>query len=75
MKPIHFAAVVIAAFALSSCGKSAENTASYQVSQVPFTDVKIAENSFWGDRLKAAREVTIPLAFSKCESEDRYRNF
>ena len=75
MKSIHFAAVMIAAIALSSCGKSAENTASYQVSQVPFTDVKIAENSFWGDRLKAAREVTIPLAFSKCESEDRYRNF
>lgn len=75
MKPIHFAAVVIAAIALSSCGKTAENTASYQVSQVPFTDVKIAENSFWGDRLKAAREVTIPLAFSKCETENRYRNF
>ncbi|MBO5204530.1 MAG: glycoside hydrolase family 127 protein, partial [Prevotella sp.] len=37
--------------------------------------VKIAPNTFWGDRIKAAREVTIPLAFSKCESEGRYANF
>ena len=75
MKLMKFAAVMIAAIALSSCDKTADQTASYQVSQVPFTDVKIAENSFWGDRLKAAREVTIPLAFSKCETENRYRNF
>ena len=47
----------------------------YPYSQVPFTSVKLQPNSFWGDRLKAAREVTIPLAFSKCESEHRYKNF
>ena len=47
----------------------------YPYSQVPFTSVKLQSNSFWGDRLKAAREVTIPLAFSKCESEHRYKNF
>lgn len=53
--------------------KTAPN--GYPYSQVPFTSVKIAENSFWGQRLKAAREVTVPLAFSKCESEHRYKNF
>ena len=47
----------------------------YPYTQVPFTSVKIAPNTFWGDRIKAAREVTIPLAFSKCESEHRYKNF
>ena len=47
----------------------------YPYTQVPFTSVKIAPNTFWGDRIRAAREVTIPLAFSKCESEHRYKNF
>ncbi len=47
----------------------------YPISQVPFTAVKIAPNTFWGDRIQAAREVTIPLAFSKCEETHRYENF
>lgn len=47
----------------------------YPIGQVPFTAVKIMPNTFWGQRIKAAREVTIPLAFSKCESEHRYKNF
>jgi DUF1680 family protein len=47
----------------------------YPYTQVPFTSVKITPNTFWGDRIRAAREVTIPLAFSKCESEHRYKNF
>ena len=47
----------------------------YPYTQVPFTSVKITSNTFWGDRIQAAREVTIPLAFSKCESEHRYKNF
>ena len=45
----------------------------YPFTQVPFTSVKISQNTFWGARLKAAREVTVPLAFSKCESEHRYK--
>ena len=47
----------------------------YPFTQVPFTSVKISQNTFWGARLKAAREVTVPLAFSKCQSEHRYKNF
>lgn len=47
----------------------------YPYEQVPFTQVKISPNSFWGQRIKAARDVTIPLAFSKCETENRYDNF
>jgi len=47
----------------------------YPISQVPFTAVKVAPNTFWGDRIQAAREVTIPLAFQKCEETHRYENF
>ena len=47
----------------------------YPITQVPFTAVKVTPNTFWGERIRAAREVTIPLAFSKCESEGRYKNF
>ena len=46
----------------------------YPYSPVPFTSVKVTDG-FWGQRLKASREVTIPLAFSKCEETGRYENF
>ena len=49
-------------------------THRYPIDPVPFTSVKVSD-SFWGQRLKASREVTIPLAFSKCEETGRYRNF
>ena len=52
-----------------------KKTNGYPITQVPFTAVKIAPNSFWGDRIHAAREVTIPLAFQKCEETHRYENF
>ena len=48
---------------------------SYPISNVPFTQVKVAPNTFWGDRIRQSREVTIPLAFSKCQETDRYTNF
>ena len=47
----------------------------YPITQVPFTAVKVTPNTFWGERIRAAREVTIPLAFSKCEETHRYENF
>lgn len=47
----------------------------YPFTPVPFTSVKVVANSFWGQRLKANRKVTIPLAFSKCEETGRYENF
>ena len=46
----------------------------YPIDPVPFTSVKVTD-VFWGQRLKASREVTIPLAFSKCEETGRYENF
>ena len=47
----------------------------YPINPVPFTAVKVTPGTFWGQRLEASRRVTVPLAFSKCESEGRYRNF
>ena len=55
--------------------KEAARTNGYPITQVPFTAVKITPNTFWGDRIRAAREVTIPLAFQKCEETHRYENF
>ena len=62
-----------ALLALCSCGQQAPQ-AGYPIGQVPFTDVKVSD-PFWGARLQASREVTIPLAFSKCEDTGRYDNF
>lgn len=73
MKKIY----VWTAMALLSGSLAAQKTdlhSGYPIDPVPFTSVKVTD-SFWGQRLKASREVTIPLAFSKCEETDRYENF
>ena len=46
----------------------------YPITPVAFTSVKVTDG-FWGQRLQASREVTVPLAFSKCEATGRYKNF
>ena len=48
--------------------------AGYPITPVPFTATHIS-GGFWEPRLDACREVTVPLAFSKCETEGRYDNF
>ena len=57
----------------SLCISVAQN--GYPITPVPFTSVKVTPGTFWGQRLQASRDVTVPLAFSKCESEGRYKNF
>ena len=47
----------------------------YPITPVPFTAVKVTSGTFWGQRLETSRNTTVPLAFSKCESEGRYKNF
>ena len=59
--------------ALSKSNKSAVH--GYPINPVPFTSVKVTPGTFWGQRLEASRNVTIPLAFSKCEETGRYTNF
>ena len=77
MKRLISAVILSAAMAMPTMAQKNVKTLSngYPFTQVPFTSVKISPNTFWGARLKAAREVTVPLAFSKCESEHRYKNF
>ena len=58
-----------------SAAKQQPAQSGYPITPVSFTAVKVAPGTFWGQRLEASRKVTIPLAFSKCESEGRYRNF
>ena len=52
-----------------------QSSGGYPITPVPFTSVKVTPGTFWGQRLEASRNVTVPLAFSKCESEGRYKNF
>ena len=68
-----FLILTLAAATLLSCRGTGPQT-GYPIGQVPFTDVKVSD-TFWGARLQASREVTIPLAFSKCEETGRYDNF
>ena len=62
-------------FSLAAAFTTATAQSGYPINPVPFTAVKVTDGTFWGQRLRAAREVTVPLAFSKCESEGRYKNF
>lgn len=63
---------VLLSLLLSAKGQSKDG--GYPITPVPFTSVKVTD-TFWGQRLQANREVTIPLAFSKCEETGRYENF
>ena len=76
----HFSKLALTAFtalqtALPLSAQSASSAKGYPISPVPFTSVKVTPGTFWGQRLEASRNVTIPLAFSKCEESGRYRNF
>lgn len=62
-------------FAVCALTGNRTNAQNYPIQPVPFTSVSIQPGTFWGQRLQASRDVTIPLAFSKCESEGRYKNF
>lgn len=68
---------LVSGFALQTFAapKDVQTSQGYPITPVPFTAVKVVPGSFWGQRLEASRTVTIPLAFSKCESEGRYKNF
>lgn len=68
--------LLIACIAATALSGQAQKTQShgYPIDPVPFTSVKVSD-AFWGQRLQASRDVTIPLAFSKCEETGRYENF
>ena len=74
MKQLLTLAFVAAIAGNASAQKQQSLHSGYHLDPVPFTSVKVTD-SFWGQRLKANREVTIPLAFGKCEETGRYENF
>ena len=65
---------IIISFIITHLSFSVAQT-GYPITPVPFTQVKVTPGTFWGQRLEASRNTTVPLAFSKCESEGRYKNF
>ena len=66
-------AVLFVAGLLAGSGTMAQQV-GYPVTPVPFTTTHV-DGGFWKQRLDACRDVTIPLAFSKCEETGRYDNF
>ena len=67
--------ILTLAVAISAGMTAQDKNGGYNITQVPFTKVKVAQNTFWGQRLQASQDVTIPLAFSKNEETGRYSNF
>lgn len=74
MKKLIILAAVATLANVTSAQKQQSLHSGYPIDPVPFTSVRVTDN-FWGQRLKASREVTIPLAFGKCEETGRYENF
>jgi hypothetical protein len=69
-----FITTLLATTALSGSAQVKSTSHGYPIDPVNFTAVKVTDG-FWGQRLQASREVTIPLAFQKCEETGRYENF
>jgi uncharacterized protein len=58
---------------ISGCNQKA-TIADYPIQPVPFTSVKLTDD-FWAPRIRKNATVTIPIAFSYCESSGRVKNF
>ena len=48
--------------------------ADYNITPIPFNKVHVTDH-FWSQRIKTNKDVTIPIAFSYCESTGRIDNF
>lgn len=68
-----FNAVITASIILQGCTQKT-SSGDYPIQPVPFTSVKLTDN-FWAPRIKKNASVTIPIAFSYCESTGRVKNF
>ncbi|MCU0461582.1 MAG: glycoside hydrolase family 127 protein [Bacteroidales bacterium] len=65
--------IIAGALTFLSCSKK-NSSDDYPIKPVPFTSVRLTDN-FWAPRIKKNATVTIPIAFSYCESTGRVRNF
>ncbi|MBP1674564.1 MAG: hypothetical protein H6Q24_702, partial [Bacteroidetes bacterium] len=74
MKKLLRPILMIASASLLISGCSKQSDEDYPIQPVPFTSVKLTDN-FWAPRIKKNATVTIPIAFSYCESSGRVKNF
>jgi DUF1680 family protein len=73
MKKLNYLISIASVFLLlTGCSKS--STEDYPIQPVPFTSVKLTDD-FWAPRILKNAKVTIPIAFSYCESSGRVKNF
>jgi uncharacterized protein len=74
MKSLFKLLILFAILFLMFSGCSKTKKADYPIQPVPFTSVKVTDD-FWAPRIKKNSTVTIPIAFSYCESSGRVKNF
>jgi DUF1680 family protein len=72
--PMKYILFLTALAAVISCGEAREDGAFADIVEVPFTDVRLADN-FWAQRIETNRTVSIPSAFHQCEINGRFDNF
>ena len=67
MKRLISAVLLSAAVVVPTMAKNAKTLGNgYPFTQVPFTSVKISQNTFWGARLKAAGAKSVRACASHC---------
>lgn len=71
-KPLNLFIAALLVLIAGGCSKKTD--ADYPIRPVPFTSVKLTDD-FWAPRIKKNADVTIPIAFSYCESSGRVNNF
>jgi hypothetical protein len=69
---IRILLILSASLLFTCCNKDSD--ADYPIQPVAFTSVRLTDN-FWAPRIKKNATVTIPIAFSYCESSGRVKNF
>jgi DUF1680 family protein len=65
--------IAVSILIFSGCSRN-PLSGDYPIQPVPFTSVKLTDN-FWAQRIKKNANITIPIAFSYCESTGRVKNF
>ncbi|MDR1722396.1 MAG: glycoside hydrolase family 127 protein [Tannerella sp.] len=65
-------ASVLALIALVACHSTKEN--DYPIEKIDLRDIKLTDN-FWRPKIRQIQDVTIPVAFERCEAEGRFENF
>jgi len=75
MRNVIFSTLVVVSeiFIFSGCLEKSKSI-DYPIQPVPFTSVKLTDD-FWSPRINRNATVTIPIAFSYCESTGRVKNF